>query len=65
LVREKGLAHRTGKGYKKDPPVGMKQTHWRIDSTGIVVIFIVVIIVFGRAFTLVTTIFPTAFANAN
>jgi t-SNARE complex subunit (syntaxin) len=74
LVREKGLAPRTGNGHKEDAVVGKKQAHWRINSSKIifllllivviVVIFIIVIIMFGRAFTLVTAIFAAAFANA-
>jgi hypothetical protein len=64
VLREKGLAHRTGKGRKKDALIGMKQAHGRIDSSEIVLIFIIFLL-FGRAFSLVTTIFATAFANAS
>jgi hypothetical protein len=40
----------------------VRVTYWRIDISGIVLL-LVLLVIFGRAFTLVTAIITAAFAN--
>jgi hypothetical protein len=42
----------------------VRVTYWRIESSGIVLI-LVILVIFGRAFALVTAIITAAFANVN